>query len=173
MPFVAAIKYLQQLDPTTFELQDTSNYSTPDDKSNFSARVLNILQSDDTPLPGYANPIAFPYSGGDVFTITGLTADVALQIIMTLTPIVNHGGTYSGEADIATTRFLQQGLFNIQVQKNNSPIISNQAAAQYRANSIDLIIETDNSQTALLYEDFVASQSALNRGEQIIANTQL
>jgi hypothetical protein len=176
MSFTVSIKYLPQLDPTTFELQDTSVYTAPDAKSNFTARTLNILQADDTPLPGYPNPINFPIGGSnpDIFTIAGLTADVALQIIMTLTPVTPNGGSvYVAEADIATTRFLQQGLFNIQVQKNNSPLTSSLAAVQYRNNSSDLIIETQNSQTALLYADFTASQAALNRGEQIITNTQL
>lgn len=174
MPFTAAITYEQQLDPTIFRLRDTSNYAAPDSKANISSRTVTILQSNDQPLTGYPNPITFPYSGGDVLTIAGLTADVALQIIMTLVAIApQSGSTYIAEADIATTRFLQQGLYNIQVQANNSPITSTMAKAQYRKNSIDIIIEEQNSQTALMYTDFEASQDALNRGQQIIDNTQL
>lgn len=174
MAFAAKITFVPGLDPTTFQLEDTSNYASPDDKANISARTVSILQSGDTPLPGYTNPIAFPYSGGDFLTIAGLTQDVALQVIMTLTPISpQSGSTYVSEADIATTRFLELGLFNIQVQQNNAPYTSNKAAQQYRTNSIDLIVETQNSQTALMYDDFTASQAALNRGTQIIANTQL
>lgn len=174
MAFTAVIKFEPGLDPTTFQLQDISNYAAPDSKSNISSRTVSILRSDDTALPGYANPIAFPYGGGDILTIAGLTQDVALKVVMTLTPISPQtGSTYVAEADIATIRFLQLGLFGIQVQQNNAPYTSNKASQQYRANSIDLIIETQNSQTALFYADFTASQDALNRGTQIIANTQL
>ena len=174
MALTAAIKYIPQLDPSTFQLQDTSNYAAPDSKTNISSRTVTILQSDGTGIPTYTNPIPFPYSGGDVLTISGLTQDYALKIILTLTPIfVNTGSIYSEEADVATSRFQEQGLYNIQVQKNNSAFISNQANSVYRTNSIDIIIEELNSQTALLYGDFEGSQDAIDRGLQIIQNTQL
>lgn len=173
MSFTAAIQYNPQLDPSTFQLQDISNYAAPDDKANISSRTLTILDSLGNELPDYGNPINFPYDNGDSFTIAGLTQDLALAITMTLTPISPQvGSTYSSIINIATNRFLQAGLFNIQVAKNNS-IPSAQANVVYRTNSIDIIIEEDNSQTALLYSDFTGSQNALDRGQQIINNTQL
>jgi len=174
MSFVASIKYLPQLNPTTFILQDQSNYASPDSKSNISSRTVNILQSDNTPLPGYANPIPFPYSGGDNLTISGLTQDLALQIIMTLVPISPQvGSIYVSETDIATERFLQQGLFNIQVQRVNIIQPSSLADQQYRINSIDLIIEGQNAQTGILYANYTGAQLALNRSQNIILNTTL
>jgi hypothetical protein len=176
MAFTAALDYLPQLDPSTFILSDVSVYSPPDAKSNFSARSLTILDYLNNPLPGYPNPISFPIGGSnpDTFTIAGLTQDMALQITMTLTPIVINGGSvYTVTIDIATNRFLQQGLFNIQVSKNISPPLSPYADSVYRNNSIDIIIDENNSQTALLYGDFTGSQNAINLGEATIMNTQL
>lgn len=174
MAFTASIEYISQLDPSTFILRDTSNYASPDDKSNISSRTVTILQSDGSALPGYPNPISFPYGIGDDLTISGLTQDLALQVTITLVPIVTHGGsTYVGETDFATQRFLQQGTFNIQVQALNNPSPTSLANATYRTNCIDIIIEAQNSQTAMLFANYTGSQQALNRGQQIINNTQL
>lgn len=175
MSFVASIKYLPQLDPTTFLLQDESNYAAPDSKSNISSRTVTILQSDGSALPSYANPIPFPYSGGDVLTISGLTQDLSLQIIMTLVPISPQGGSvYVSETDIATQRFSQQGLFNIAVQNLNITDPSSLAAQQYLINSINIIIETEvNAQTGVLYGNYIGAQLALNRSQNIILNTTL
>lgn len=174
MAFIAAITYVPQLDPTTFLLTDTSNYASPDSKSNMSARTITILQADGTALPGYTNPISFPYNTGDTYTITGLTKDLALQITMILTPISpNSGSSYVAIASIATERFLQQGLFNIQVQRLNDIQPNSMADQQYRTNSIDLILEGQNAQTAVLYGNFTGGQLALNRTQNIILNTTL
>lgn len=176
MSIVASLVYLPQLDPTTFQLQDTTPYASPDDKANISARTLTILDAYNNPLPNYPNPIDFPIGGSnsDVFTIAGLTADMALNILMTLTPVSPQGGSvYTATIAIATNRFLQQGQFDIQVAQNNSGNISDRARVVYRTNTIDLIIEQQNSQTALLFGDFTGSQNELNIGENIIANTQL
>jgi hypothetical protein len=174
MSFTAKIVYLSQLNPATFILQDQSNYAAPDSKANISSRTVTILQSDGTALPGYTNPIPFPYSGGDSLSITGLTKDLALQIIMTLVPISPQGGSvYVSETDIATERFLQQGLFNIQVQRLNIIQPSSFADQQYRINSIDLIIEGQNAQTGVLYTNYTGAQLALNRSQNIILNTTL
>lgn len=171
MAFQASVKYVAQLDPSTFQLVDTSPYAGSDSKANFSARTLTILRSDSTALPGYPNPINFPYGGGDTFTISGLTQDWALKIVITLTPITPvSGSTYVGETDVATTRFLQQGLFNIQVQRLNDGYPSSAAEKVYRTNSIDLIIETQNSQAAMIYSNYVGAQDALNRGQNILNN---
>lgn len=174
MSFTASILYTPTIDPSTFTLTDTSNYLAPDDTANISSRTVSILQSDNSELPGYPNPIPFPYSGGDVLTITGLTQDLALQIIMTLVPIMSQGGSvYVAEADIATTGFLQQGLYNIQVQRLNNPNPSSLADKVYRTNSIDLLIEDQNSQTGVMYANFTGAQNALDRSQNIINNTQL
>lgn len=174
MAFAAAITYEAQLDPSTFTLTDTSNYASPDSKANISSRTVTILQSDGSELANYPNPIAFPYGGGDTLTIEGLTQDLALQVVMTLVPISPvMGSTYVGEADFATQRFLQQGLFNIQVQALNNTNPSSLANQQYRNNSIDIIIEGTNSQTGVLYSNFTGSQEALNRAQNIINNTDL
>ncbi len=174
MALSASIEYLAQLDPTTFILPDTSNYAGADGKSNISSRTVTILQSDGSALPGYTNPIAFPYGGGDNLTIAGLTQDLALQVIMTLVPISpQSGSTYVGETDFATERFLQQGLFNIGVQRLNIIQPSSMADQQYRINSMDLIIEGENAQTGVLYANYTGAQLALNRSQNIILNTTL
>jgi len=176
MSFAASISYVPLADPTQFQLIDPSPYSGGDSKTNFSNRTLTILQSDNTPLTGYPNPIAFPIGGGnpDVITISGLTQDVALTIVMTLTPITPVGGSiYTAEADIATNRFLQQGLYNIQVQRLTDTLPSTRMDKVYRKSSIDLLIEMSNSQVAVLYANYTGAQDALDRGTQIILNTTL
>lgn len=174
MSFVAAVEYEASLDPTTFTVRDISIYTSPDDKANMASRTLTILQSDGSALPNYPNPINFPVFGPDFLVFIGLTQDLALQIILTLVPIVSHGGSvYVGETDVATQRFLQQGLFNIQVQQLNIINPSSLAAQQYLANSMNLIIEGQNAQTAVLFANFVGAQLALNRAQNIILNTTL
>lgn len=171
---IASVEYIAELDPTTFQVSDTSPYAGADTKANISARSLSILQSDGSALTGYPNPIAFPVGGPDTLTFTGLTADTVLQIVLTLTPVAPQtGSVYTAEADVATTRFLQQGLFNIQVVRLNDGFPSSATESIYRTNSIDLIIETQNSQTAILYSNFTGAQLALNRGTQIINNLTL
>ena len=173
MAFSASLLYIPSLNPTTFGLQDTSNYASPDSKANFSARTLTILDSTGAALAGFPNPINFPYNN-DTFTITGLTQDLALKIVMALTPITPVGGsTYTVEIDIVTERFLQQGLFNIQVQRLNTLLPSSMSDQIYRTNSIDLIIEGQNAQTGILYSNFVGAQTALDRSQNIILNTTL
>lgn len=174
MSFTASILYAPTLSASVFTITDTSNYLSPDNKANISSRTLSILQSDNSPLPGYPNPIPFPYSGGDELTISGLTVDVALQIIMTLVPVMSQGGSvYVAEADIATTGFLQQGLYNIQVERLNNVNPSTLSDKAYRTNSIDLLIEDQNAQTGVMYANFTGSQNALDRSQNIINNTQL
>lgn len=174
MSFSAAIDFAAQADPSTFLINDVSNYASPDSKSNISSRVLTVFLSDNSALPGYPNPIAWTYNAGDSFTFTGLTHDLALQITMTLTPVTPQGGSvYVAEADVATVGFLEQGLFNIQVQRLNNVNPSSLSDKVYRNNSIDLLIEQQNSQTGVLYSNFTGAQEALNRGQNIINNTQL
>jgi len=174
MAFAAALQYVELADPTTFQLNDISAYVIPDDKTNFTDRQLIILRSDNTALPGYTNPIDWPYSQGDSKIISGLTQDWSLQIFMILTPIVvNSGSVYNTEIDIATNRFLEQGLYNIQVERLNTINPSLLSDKTYRTNSIDIIIEMSNSQIAEQYSNFTGAQYAINRGLNIIANTTL
>lgn len=174
MSLTASISYEPQLDPTTFNIVDTTPYAGGDTHANFSARTLTILQSDNTALPGYTNPIPFQFSGGEVLPITGLTGDVAITIVMTLTPITPvTGSIYTAEADVATNRFLQQGLYNIQVARLTDTNPSYKSDKVYRYQSIDLLIEMSNSQIAMLYSNYTGAQSAINRGEQIILNATL
>lgn len=176
MAITAKIEYQPQLDPTIFVLADLTPYAAPDDKANISSRTLTLLDAYNMPLPGYANPINFPIGGinPDTFTIAALTSDMAFTCIMVLTPVTPQSGSvYTSTINFATNRFLQQGVFDIQVAQNNGGNVSTQAIAVYRTNTIDLIIEQQNSQTALLFGDFTGSQNELNKGEQIIANTTL
>lgn len=174
MAFSASIEYIAQLSPSYFILRDTSNYAAPDSKANISARTVTILDSAGDALPGYPNPIDFPYIDGDDLTISGLTQDLALQVTITLTPVTpQSGSTYVGQTDFATERFLQRGTFNIQVQALNNPSPTSMANAQYRTNCIDIIIEGQNAQTGVLYANYTGAQQALQRGQNIINNTQL
>lgn len=176
MSITASLVYLPQLDPTSFVLQDTTPYAAPDSKANISARTLTILDYQNNPLPNYPNPINFPIGGSnpDTFTIVGLTNDMALSVLLTLTPVSPQSGSvYTATIDFATNRFLQQGVFNIQVAQNNALPVSPVAVATYRNKSMDIIISESNSQTALLFGDFTGSQNALNIGQNVINNVAL
>jgi hypothetical protein len=174
MPFSAKVSYIPLLDPTQFNVVDASVYLAPDDKANISSRTLQILDSLGNALPNYPNPIAWPIGGTDTLNFTGLTKDLALQIIMTLVPVTPQAGSvYIAETDVATVRFEQQGLFNIQVQRLNDIQPSSLADQQYRQNSIDLIIEANNAQIAITYANYTGAQLALNRTQSIINNTTL
>lgn len=174
MAITASITISQLTDPTTFKVTDTTPYAGSDSVANFSGKTLTITKSDGSALAGYSNPINFPV-GDTELEITGLTEDLAFRIVLTLVPVVPvDGSVYTTTVDVALNRFLEKGLFDIQVERflgnrRNMPKCDEDA----RVSSIDLLIEAENSQSALVYGSLSGSQSALDRAKNIISNTSL
>ena len=160
----------QGSNPANLIIQDdTTNEGT----QSLTGRILTVTDSEGNPFPGYTNPIDFSFASypTNIITLSGLTADLALNVIMTLqivTPIA--GSTYSATEDIATNRYAQQGLYNIQVARFLDPIFSGMEDSNARINSMDIIIEESNSQTAVAYSSLVNGQTALTRAQNIINN---
>lgn len=168
----AHITISQGADPSSFTVLDDS---INEGDETYTDRYLTILDSADEPLPDYPNPIDFNFDDfpDNEITIEGLTQDMALSVTMTLVPTSPVGGsTYTVTEDIATNRYLQQGVYNIQQARFLDNDLPGLAGVDAQYNSINIIIEQQNSQTAVLYGSLVSAQNALNRGQNII-NSQV
>ena len=126
-------------------------------------------------MPDYPNPIPFSfitYPTG-VITLTGFTVDLALSVTMTLTPTsVDPLSVYTVTEQVAMNRYLQQGVYNIQEARFIENDLVGLASIQAQLDSIDVIIEQQNSQTAVLYGSLTGAQNALTRGQNVI-NSQV
>lgn len=170
MAVTASISISQGSDPSKVIITDDS---TNESEETYTARTLTILDSSGAALTGYANPIDFDFADypDDVFTVEGLTTDKALSITLTLTPTTPViGSVYTSTEEAATNRFLQQGLYNIQEARFVNDTLKGHADKDAQSNSIDLIIEMNNSQTAVQYSSLVGAQHALDRGQTVIDN---
>jgi len=172
MAITASITVTPLTDPSKLKIVD----DTPsEDTETYTDRYLTILDSAGNPLIDYPNPINFSFDDfpDNDITLSGFTEDMALNIKMTLVPtIIDVTSVYTAEADVAMTRFLQRGLYDLQVSRfldNEYPSKANETA---QSDSIDLIIEKQNSQTSVSYGSLVGAQNALNRASNIINNLQ-
>lgn len=160
----------QGADPSALTITDDS---TNEGDETYTDRYLTILGSDGEELPDYPNNIDFNFDDfpTNAITLTGFTQDLSLNIVMTLvpaSPVV--GSTYTYEEDVAMNRYLQQGLYNIQESRFINQDLPANAGIQAQYNSFSIIVEEQNSQTAVLYGSLTASQEALDRGQNIINN---
>jgi hypothetical protein len=173
MPISAAISVSQAASPASFTVTDT----TPNESSEtYTNRTLTVLDSENNPLPGYANPIPFGFDNypDNIISLTGLTQDMALTVSMTLTPtVVVVGSVYTATNQVALNRYLEQGLYNIQAARFLSTDLVGIADVQAQLSSMDILIEQVNSQTSVLYGSLVAAQEALDRGQNVINNQVL
>ena len=173
MAITAAIEITQGASPAAFIVEDTT---VNENSETYTNRTLTILDSQGNPLTGYTNPISFfPFASypDNKITISGLTQDMALSVLMTLTPTTPVGGsTYAITEEVATNRYLEQGVYNIQQARFLTNDLAGLPDKEAQYNSIDILVEQSNSQTAVAYGSLVGSQAALNRGQNII-NSQL
>lgn len=172
MAIIASISVSQGASPANLTITDTT---VDENTEAYTDRYLTILDSNNEELANYPNPIDFnfiDYATG-VITLTGFTFDMALNIVMTLVPtVVDPDSVYEAVEDVAMNRYLQQGVYNIQQARFIENQLVGLASIQAQLNSIDIIIEQQNSQTAVLYGSLVGAQNALDRGQNII-NSQV
>jgi hypothetical protein len=172
MAITASISISQGASPANLIITDDT---VNEDSETYTDRYLTILDSDDAALTDYPNPIDFnfvDYPTG-VITLTGFTVDLALNIVMTLVPtVVDVLSTYTAEEDVAMNRYLQQGVYDIQEARFLENDLVGLASIQSQYDSIDVIIEQQNSQTAVLYGSLTGAQNALTRGQNVI-NSQV
>lgn len=168
MAITATISISQGASPANLIIEDTTlNENT----ETYTARTLTITDSNGDALADYPNPINFSLITypTNIITLTGFTVDLALNIIMTLTPtVVVVGSIYIAEEDVAMNRFLQQGVYDIQASRFIDNQLVGLASIQAQSNSINVIIEQQNSQTSILYGSLTGSQNALTRGQNVI-----
>jgi hypothetical protein len=168
MAITAAVTISQGASPAALIITDST---LNEDSETYTDRYLTILDSDDAALPDYPNNIDFnfvDYPTG-VITLTGFTVDLALNIVMTLVPtVVDALSVYTATEDVAMNRFLQQGVYNIQEARFLENDLIGLASIQAQLDSIDVIIEQQNSQTAVLYGSLTGAQDALTRGQNVI-----
>lgn len=172
MAISASITLSQGSDPSElYILDDTIN----EDSETYISRTLTILDSNGDALTDYPNPNSFSFASypTNIFTISGLTVDVALSVTMLLVPtVVDPLSDYEVTEEVATNRYLQQGVYNIQEARFLENDLVGIASVQAQYDSIDVIIEQQNSQTAVLYGSLTGAQNALTRGQNVI-NSQV
>ncbi len=158
----------QGANPSSLTITDDSPHEGDE---TYTDRYLTILDSEGEELADYPNPVDFNFTDfpTGVITLTGFTQDLALEITMTLVPVTPVGGsTYVYTADFAMARYLQQGEYNIQQARFIDQDLTGLAGVQAQLNTMDIIIEARNSQTAVLYGSLTGAQEALDRGQNII-----
>lgn len=168
MAITASISVSQGANPANLTITDTT---VDENSETYTARTLTILDSNGDELPDYPNPIDFSFGSypTGVITLTGFTVDMALSITMDLVPTtVDPQSVYTVTEDVAMNRYLQQGVYNIQQARFIENQLVGLASVQAQLNSIDIIIEQQNSQTSVLYGSLVGAQNALTRGQNII-----
>ena len=168
MAIVASISVSQGSNPANLTITDDT---VNEGSETYTDRYLTILDSNNEALADYTNPIDFNFTDypTGVITLTGFTVDLSLSITMTLVPtVVDPTSVYVATEDIAMNRYLQQGVYNIQEARFIENQLVGLASVQAQLNSIDIIIEQQNSQTAVLYGSLTGAQNALTRGQNII-----
>ncbi len=168
MAIVASISVSQGSNPANLTITDDT---VNEGSETYTDRYLTILDSNNEALADYTNPIDFNFTDypTGVITLTGFTVDLSLSITMTLVPtVVDPSSDYEVTEEIAMNRFLQQGVYNIQEARFIENQLVGLASVQAQLNSIDIIIEQQNSQTAVLYGSLTGAQNALTRGQNII-----
>jgi hypothetical protein len=173
MAITASITVSQAASPASFTVTDTTEN---EGSETYISRTLTVLDSQNNPLAGYANPIPFSFVNypTGVISLTGLTHDMALTISMTLVPTaIDPASVYTITRQVALNRYLEQGLYNIQASRFLSTDLVGIADVQAQLSSIDIVIEQINSQVSVLYGSLVAAQKALDRGQNVINNQVL
>ena len=168
MAIVASISVSQGSNPANLTITDDT---VNEGSETYTDRYLTILDSNNEALADYTNPIDFNFTDypTGVITLTGFTVDLSLSITMTLVPtVVDPSSDYEVTEEIAMNRYLQQGVYNIQEARFIENQLVGLASVQAQLNSIDIIIEQQNSQTAVLYGSLTGAQNALTRGQNII-----
>ena len=168
MAITASIAISQGASPASLIITDDT---VNEGSENYTNRTLTILDSNGDALTGYPNPISFSFGSypTGVITLTGFTVDLALNIVMTLVPtVVDALSVYTATEDVAMNRYLQQGVYNIQEARFLDNYLVGMASIQAQFDSIDVIIEQQNSQTAVLYGSLTGAQNALTRGQNVI-----
>lgn len=172
MAITASIEISQGASPANLIIEDTT---LNEDSETYTDRYLTIVDSNGDALTDYPNPIDFNFTdfATNIITLTGFTVDLSLNIIMTLVPsVVDPLSVYTAEEDVAMLRYLQQGVYNIQEARFLENDLVGIASVQAQYDSIDVIIEQQNSQTAVLYGSLTGAQNALTRGQNVI-NSQV
>lgn len=172
MAITASISISQGADPSSLTITDDT---VNEGSETYTNRTLTIIDSNGNELPDYPNPISFSFGSypTGVITLTGFTVDLALSVTMNLTPtVVDPTSDYEVTEEVATNRFLQQGVYNIQEARFLENDLVGIASVQAQYDSIDVIIEQQNSQTAVLYGSLTGAQNALTRGQNVI-NSQV
>lgn len=173
MAITASISVSQGSSPSDLIITDTTENEATED---LTGRTLTVSDSEGNPFPGYDLEIPFSFEDypSGVITLTGLTVDLALNVQMDLDIVTPVGGSvYTVSEDVVTNRFSQQGLYNIQVARFLDNTLPAKGGDQARLNSMDIIIEESNSQTAAAYSSLVGAQAALTRAQNIIDNQVL
>lgn len=157
MAIAATLTITQGSDKTKFTVTDTTPYAAPETRASFTARTFSVYKSDGT-LFGTYN---FPYSGPDSLEVTGLTKDLAVRVLMTITPGTPvSGSVYVADKAAALTgysaEYLSQRVWmmalNPRYELNNAFVIDNYKILMYK-DQASIRAEMEDVETAQQFLD--------------------
>jgi hypothetical protein len=176
MAFTASYSVSQSADSTSLTIKDTSSYVS-EAQSTFTSRVLYLYKTDGTtikfPSSSTTEYINFPFTQpNNSITITGFTQDLSLIIRMVLTsssPVA--GSVYTSSGVVSMTGFTNAAVYNaVQILATNPSRADDQI---FFSSLSELQTNLDAASTAAYYGDQFAAQSALDRANVIIQETNI
>lgn len=167
MAITAALTITQGTDNSTITLTDATNYSGGELVGDMTARSVTIYKSDGTTLGTYA------FSGSSLTKeVTGLTKDLAIKAVLTLTPAVVVGGsTYTKNVWQAITGYSMTGFY----QRHNKMALDTRLERNrdYVTDNYKIQMEVQAAQQACVAEDIVSAQYCLDRVKNILDRNPL
>lgn len=179
MPFITSFTVTQGSDCTSFDIDDTSDY-TVEGTGTFTSRKLTIQKSDGTYLKVGAttyNQYVWPFASGNNLTLEGVDdkdnpyIDKDYSFLITLAHTSSSpqpGSTYTKEAIAVLVCYTLSGFYNFSYKMAANPALEKDY--KYVKDVMRMYIENESAKKAALDGDFPASQACLDRAKNIIDN---
>lgn len=170
MPITASFTASQGSDCSTFQITDTTNYESPETKSDMTNRYLYLYNADGT----LYKTVNFAYATypTDVITITGIDKDYAFKINMEITPITPVvGSVYTASRVVSLTCYSKVAFFERQNKMVIEPSLLDNTA--YLKDSMKIVLDIEAANNAAVDSDVLNAQNAIDRIKFITDNDGL
>ncbi len=163
MPFSTAVQVLQGDICSEFTIKDTSSYDV-ETISNFSDRVITLYNYNDVVVATIPFSHA-AYPSGE-YTYTGLAADDAYSVKLTLTPIVSGAGSvYVKTILFSLTCFTKAAFYTrVQEMRINTNLERNK---DFITRTMRVFMESESAVKASSEGDNLSAHNALVRAKLI------
>jgi hypothetical protein len=167
MPITASFTASQSSDCTTFQITDTTDYESPEEKGDMGSRYLYLYNADGT----LYKTVNFDYATypSDVITITGLDKDYAFTVNMVLStedPVI--GSVYSASKVVALVCYSKVAFFERQNKMVIEPSLLNNT--EYLKDSMKIVLDIEAAKNAEADTDVLNAQNAIDRIKFITDN---